>query len=63
MRSISNSDAVGFCGVGFIFRDHTTKIFVVSTKIFVDSPGKDELAASGLRMTLQDVQEVETFGL
>ena len=63
MRSISSSDAVGFCGVGFIIPDHTTKIFVVSTKIFVDFPEKDELAASGLRMTLQDVQEVETFRL
>src|SRR5260370_41857487 len=34
-RSISSSDAVGFCGGCFMEEDHTTKIFVVSTKIFV----------------------------
>src|SRR5580658_4122422 len=34
-RRISSSDAVGFCGDCFMGRDHTTKTFVVSTKIFV----------------------------
>src|ERR1700691_518649 len=34
-RRISSSDAVGFCGGRFMEKDHTTKMFVVSTKIFV----------------------------
>src|ERR1700732_1914342 len=34
-RRISSSDAVGFCRSRFMEENHTTKAFVVSTKIFV----------------------------
>src|SRR5580693_1216843 len=40
-RRISSSDAVGFCGGCFMEKYRTTKMFVVSTKIFVDE-GSDQ---------------------